>query len=205
MTEEQRIQLNKVNAEIKRAYALSRRKKWEKLSGNLDPKTPDSRLWRIAKGLNREDIMSERTNTILDPAGYMTHNDKDAANALATHYQKIGSLDFSETDRHTQRKARAVSTVAVPLTLKRSFLPRNFHCRKLEQALPQMDWTKSPGPDGLHGRMIEHLGPVERQSLLDIFNLSWRNGRLPRDWKRAIIIPIKKQESRLAHQKAIYL
>ncbi|GBO09473.1 putative RNA-directed DNA polymerase from transposon X-element [Araneus ventricosus] len=40
--------------------------------------------------------------------------------------------------------------------------------------------------------MIEHLGPVGRQSLLDIFNLSWRNGRLPRDWKRAIIIPIKK-------------
>ncbi|GBL86271.1 putative RNA-directed DNA polymerase from transposon BS [Araneus ventricosus] len=55
-----------------------------------------------------------------------------------------------------------------------------------------MDWTKSPGPDGLHGRMIEHLGPVGRQILLDIFNLSWRDGRLPRDWKRAIIIPIKK-------------
>ncbi|GBM54939.1 putative RNA-directed DNA polymerase from transposon X-element [Araneus ventricosus] len=40
--------------------------------------------------------------------------------------------------------------------------------------------------------MIEHLGLVGRQSLLDIFNLPWRDGRLPRDWKRAIVIPIKK-------------
>ncbi|GBO09474.1 hypothetical protein AVEN_137416-1 [Araneus ventricosus] len=139
MTEEQRIQLNKVNAEIKRAYALSRRKKWEKLCGNLDPKTPDSRLWRIAKGLNRVDIMSERTNTILDPAGYMTHNDKDAANALATHYQKIGSLDCSETDRHTQRKARAVVHGFRTTDSKEIIFTKEFSFQELEQALSQMD------------------------------------------------------------------
>ncbi|GBN89813.1 hypothetical protein AVEN_149829-1 [Araneus ventricosus] len=170
----------------------SRRKKWEKLCVNLDPKTPDSRLCRIAKGFNREDIMSERTNTILDPAGYMTHNDKDTANALATHYQKIGSLDFSETDRHTQRKSRAVVHGCRNTDSKEVIFTKEFSLQELEQALSQMDWTKSPGPDGWHGRMIEHLGPVGRHSLLDIFNLSWRNGRLPRDWKRAIIIPIKK-------------
>ncbi|GBN66478.1 hypothetical protein AVEN_258862-1 [Araneus ventricosus] len=122
----------------------------------------------------------------------MTHKDKDAANALATHYQKIGSLDFSETDRHTQRKARAVVQDCRTTDSKEVIFTKEFSLQELEQAPSQMDWTKSPDPDGLHGRMIEHLGPVGRQSLLDIFNLSWRNGRLPRDWKRAIIIPIKK-------------
>ncbi|GBO10862.1 hypothetical protein AVEN_256844-1 [Araneus ventricosus] len=122
----------------------------------------------------------------------MTHNDKDAANALAIHYQKIGSLDFSETDRHTQRKARAVAHGCRTTDSKEVIFTKEFSLQVLEQALFQMDWTKSPGPDGLHGRMIEHLGPVGRQSLLDIFNLSWRDGRLPRYWKRAIIIPIKK-------------
>ncbi|GBO44121.1 hypothetical protein AVEN_162059-1 [Araneus ventricosus] len=146
MTEEQRIQLNKVNAEIKRAYALSRRKKWEKLCGNLDPKTPDSRLWRIAKGLNREDTISERTNTILEPAGYMTHNDKDVANALTTHYQKIGSLDFSETDRNTQRKARAVVHGRRTTDSKEAIFTKEFSLQELEQVLSQMDWTEISWP-----------------------------------------------------------
>ncbi|GFV41467.1 probable RNA-directed DNA polymerase from transposon BS [Trichonephila clavipes] len=40
--------------------------------------------------------------------------------------------------------------------------------------------------------MIGHLGPHGMQKLLDIFNFSWKIGRLPRDWKRAIIIPTLK-------------
>ncbi|GFV09623.1 putative RNA-directed DNA polymerase from transposon BS [Trichonephila clavipes] len=55
-----------------------------------------------------------------------------------------------------------------------------------------MDLRKSRGPDGILGFMIGHLGPHGMQKLLDIFNFSWKIGRLPRDWKRAIIIPILK-------------
>ncbi|GFV76773.1 probable RNA-directed DNA polymerase from transposon BS [Trichonephila clavipes] len=67
-----------------------------------------------------------------------------------------------------------------------------FTLRELNFALRAMDLRKSPGPDGIHGFMIGHLGPHDMQKLLDIFNFSWKIGRLPRDWKRAIIIPILK-------------
>ncbi|GFV48324.1 putative RNA-directed DNA polymerase from transposon BS [Trichonephila clavipes] len=40
--------------------------------------------------------------------------------------------------------------------------------------------------------MITHLGPSGTQRLLDIFNQSWKSGRLPHEWKRATIIPIRK-------------
>ncbi|GFV97721.1 RNase H domain-containing protein [Trichonephila clavipes] len=55
-----------------------------------------------------------------------------------------------------------------------------------------MDLSKSPSPDDIHGVMIDHLGPHGMQRLLDLFSLSWRLGRLPRVWRRAIIIPILK-------------
>ncbi|GFT63739.1 putative RNA-directed DNA polymerase from transposon BS [Trichonephila clavipes] len=55
-----------------------------------------------------------------------------------------------------------------------------------------LDLTKSPGPDGIFGRMLENLGHRGKLRLLDIINLSWKIGRLPAEWKRAIIIPIKK-------------
>ncbi|GFV29605.1 probable RNA-directed DNA polymerase from transposon X-element [Trichonephila clavipes] len=40
--------------------------------------------------------------------------------------------------------------------------------------------------------MLENLGHRGKLRLLDIINLSWKIGRLPSEWKRAIIIPIKK-------------
>ncbi|GFS99065.1 putative RNA-directed DNA polymerase from transposon BS [Trichonephila clavipes] len=55
-----------------------------------------------------------------------------------------------------------------------------------------MDLRKSPGPDGIHGFMIGHLEPHVMQKLLDILNFSWNISRLPRDRKRAVIIPILK-------------
>ncbi|GFU80275.1 probable RNA-directed DNA polymerase from transposon BS [Trichonephila clavipes] len=67
-----------------------------------------------------------------------------------------------------------------------------FTLREINFALRAMDLRKSPGPDGIHGFMIGHLGPHGIQKLLDIFNFSWKIGRLPRDWKRATIIPILK-------------
>ncbi|UYV77421.1 hypothetical protein LAZ67_15000963, partial [Cordylochernes scorpioides] len=46
--------------------------------------------------------------------------------------------------------------------------------------------------DGIHGQMISNLGKNGKEILLDIFNNSWKTGKLPQDWKTATIIPIKK-------------
>ncbi|UYV64376.1 EAF1 [Cordylochernes scorpioides] len=54
------------------------------------------------------------------------------------------------------------------------------------------DLNKTPGPDGIHGQMISNLGKNGKEKLLDIFNNSWKTGKLPQDWKTATIIPIKK-------------
>ncbi|GFX44948.1 putative RNA-directed DNA polymerase from transposon BS [Trichonephila clavipes] len=63
---------------------------------------------------------------------------------------------------------------------------------KLEMAMKDIDLTKSPELDGINGQMLSHLGTHARLRLLDIFNLAWNTGCLPRDWKKAIIVPIKK-------------
>ncbi|UYV60337.1 hypothetical protein LAZ67_1000868 [Cordylochernes scorpioides] len=64
-------------------------------------------------------------------------------------------------------------------------IPRDY-------ALENTDLNKTPGPDGIHGQMISNLGKNGKEKLLDIFNNSWKSGKLPQDWKTATIIPIKK-------------
>ncbi|GBM87898.1 Cytochrome P450 1A1 [Araneus ventricosus] len=51
---------------------------------------------------------------------------------------------------------------------------------------------KSPGPDGIQGEFLENIGPYGRERLLHIFNLSWKAGVLPKQWKTAVIIPVHK-------------
>ena len=41
--------------------------------------------------------------------------------------------------------------------------------------------------------MITHLDTAARLKLLEIFNLSWEEGRVPQMWKEAIMIPIHKK------------
>ncbi|GFV07002.1 hypothetical protein TNCV_2085631 [Trichonephila clavipes] len=57
-----------------------------------------------------------------------------------------------------------------------------------------MDLGKYLGPYGIHGDMIEHLGPHGMQRHLDLFNFPWRMGQLLREWRRAIIISILKMD-----------
>ncbi|UYV85154.1 hypothetical protein LAZ67_X004755, partial [Cordylochernes scorpioides] len=86
------------------------------------------------------------------------------------------------------------------LITKRNELQKNTHnifhekinMKELDYALENTDLNKTPGPDGIHGQMISNLGKNGKEKLLDIFNNSWKTGKLPQDWKTATIIPIKK-------------
>ncbi|GFT08625.1 probable RNA-directed DNA polymerase from transposon BS [Trichonephila clavipes] len=71
-------------------------------------------------------------------------------------------------------------------------LTRKFSSQELLSGLALLDLTKSPGPDGLLGQMLENLGLIGKQRLLDIINHSYSCGKLPADWKRATVIPIRK-------------
>ncbi|GIY04357.1 putative RNA-directed DNA polymerase from transposon BS [Caerostris darwini] len=48
-----RIELNKINAEIKREYCSIKQSNWQDLCKSLDYKTPNTRLWRLAKNLTK--------------------------------------------------------------------------------------------------------------------------------------------------------
>ncbi|UYV74125.1 K02A2.6-like [Cordylochernes scorpioides] len=102
--------------------------KWKQTCENLNPRTPNTKLWHLAKQIDRAQPQTENTNMIKNTDGTPATNDKNAANLL----------------------------------------------------------------DGIHGQMISNLGKNCKERLLDIFNNSWKTGKLPQDWKTEAIIPIKK-------------
>ena len=56
-----------------------------------------------------------------------------------------------------------------------------------------MEYKKAPGPDGITGDMLKHLGSSAKSAVLKIFNQSWTTGFVPPIRKEAEVVPIQKK------------
>ncbi|GFW00860.1 probable RNA-directed DNA polymerase from transposon BS [Trichonephila clavipes] len=134
----------------------------------------------------------EECNTIIDDNRQISSDNKTSANLLGSYYQKTSKLTFNAMDKDTENYARKLVHACRSSEYGIPIFKEFFTMQELNIALSTLDPSKSPGPDNIHDQMISRLSDGGKKSLLEIFNLFWRLGRLPRDWKKALIIPIRK-------------
>ncbi|UYV73474.1 hypothetical protein LAZ67_10003563 [Cordylochernes scorpioides] len=187
-----RTELNIVNAKIKRLYVNMKREKWKQTCENLNPRNPNTKLWHLAKQIDRAQPQTENTNMIKNTDGTPATNDKNAANLLGNSFQISNKIKFEIKDKKVEKKARKIIHDCKNFTSTHNIFHEKINMKELDYALENTDLNKTPGPDGIHGQMISNLGKNGKEILLDIFNNSWKTGKLPQDWKTATIIPIKK-------------
>ncbi|UYV69858.1 hypothetical protein LAZ67_7000980 [Cordylochernes scorpioides] len=187
-----RTELNIVNTKIKRLYVNMKREKWKQTCENLNPRNPNTKLWHLAKQIDRAQPQTENTNMIKNTDGTPATNDKNAANLLGNSYQISSKIKFEIKDKKVEKKARKIIHDCKNVTSTHNIFHEKINMKELDYALENTDLNKTPGPDGIHGQMISNLGKNGKEKLLDIFNNSWKTGKLPQDWKTATIIPIKK-------------
>ena len=66
----------------------------------------------------------------------------------------------------------------------------------IKKRLLKLKASKSPGPDGLHPRILKELANEISEPLQDTFTTSLREGKLPEDWRIAHTTPIHKKGSK---------
>ncbi|UYV62614.1 hypothetical protein LAZ67_2001324 [Cordylochernes scorpioides] len=196
-----KTELNIVNAKIKRLYVNMKREKWKQTCENLNPRNPNTKLWHLAKQIDRAQPQTENTNMIKNTDGTPATNDKNAANLLGNSYQISSKIKFEIKDKKVEKKARKIIHDCKNITSTHNIFHEKINMKELDYALENTDLNKTPGPDGIHGQMISNLGKNGKERLLDIFNNSWKTGKLPQDWKTATIIPIKKLDKSADDQK----
>ncbi|GIY32229.1 putative RNA-directed DNA polymerase from transposon BS [Caerostris darwini] len=148
-----RIELNKINAEIKREYCSIKQSNWQDLCKSLDYKTPNIRLWRLAKKLEKIQPQVENTNSITGTNGTSTVNDKETADALGNYYSEESKLALGRENKKTGRATRKlIRSCRVPASNELFNIP--ITSSELLYAIQQLDFKKSPGPDGIHGQFI---------------------------------------------------
>ena len=63
---------------------------------------------------------------------------------------------------------------------------------EVEHYLNDLDTSKAYGPDGIPPRLLKECSKEISSSLCSLFNKSIETGRVPREWKKANVIPIHK-------------
>ncbi|GBM03393.1 putative RNA-directed DNA polymerase from transposon BS, partial [Araneus ventricosus] len=118
--------------------------------------------------------------------------DQEAAEELGKFYSNESRLTFGREDKKVGILARNLVKTCRQVSTSNQVFSDYFTTSELMYAIQQMDNNKSPGPDGIHGKFLENIGPHGRERLLYIFNLLWKVGVLPKQWKTAVIIPVRK-------------
>ena len=97
---------------------------------------------------------------------------------------------FYETlynDSSTQHSIDDSSELSIP----------SFTISEVENAIRQLKYGKAPGIDGIHSELLSYGGRPIAEQLLKLFNQILRTGKIPENFKKAIIVVIFKKGDRL--------
>jgi ribonuclease HI len=179
--------LQQAKAKFLKAKIQARRTSWREKTASLNLEKDGTKLWKLTKQMNDEAGSERGTTTLIDGDSLLTG--KQAANKFADNYEDVSNIHISrERLREVRREERERTTG----NTKEKVMEKDLTLSELHTALRQLKTKKSPGPDGITNEMLTHLGRFATSKLLDIYNLSWREGKLPQIWREATMIPIHK-------------
>ena len=181
---------------LSRAKSLFNREKnnatracWHEKTNSLNLERGSGALWKLTQSLNDDNRNTGCTVLKVDEE---IHTGKKAANTFARMYKDVSN---SRMNRSRVKEIRKETRLLRPTTAKPTSrsMTEIFSINELRIATRKLKLKKSPGPDRIHNEMLKHLGKKAQNHLLDIFNQSWSQGKVPDCWKEAEIIPILKK------------
>ena len=112
------------------------------------------------------------------------------ANELNQHFVSVGP-DMASSLGTAAASGRRL-TPRPPRVVSGAFRVRPATLTELSSALQRMRNSKSSGTDGITVAMLKQTFPVVGPHLLRLVNQTIRTGKLPDDWKAAVVTPLFK-------------
>ncbi|CAG2245306.1 unnamed protein product [Mytilus edulis] len=185
-SQENNIKLQQSKAKHLKTKLECQRRGWREKTSSLNMEKDTTKLWNLTKALNDEGSKGQKI-TLEDEGKTITG--KAAANAFAK-----GNKEVSNTNIPTSRKKEIRTEIRErQKTPAHEIMQTDITMSEMKQSIRKLKKKKSPGPDNITNEMLQHLGNSSLNTLLDIFNLSWRQGQVPQCWKEAIMMPILKK------------
>ena len=157
----------------RRSEALTREKE---ISSEV--KTNPKKFWSYVR---QKTTIREATPALIKPNGMLTDTDDEKAEMLSNFFSSVFT-DKPPGNWEISPPPTASIDDNLELTMN-----------DIREELNRLDTSKSPGPDGIHPRVLFELREFILKPLLIIFQTSWETNKLPKDWKMANISVIFKK------------
>ena len=185
--EEQRNQYQQARDTLFDTIKSSKRKAWREFASTLSPRTPSSKVWGVLKSID-----GRKKQKLPDVP--LTAGDKKAITKLEKADLSVKTYAANSHVR-IPREAQKTAYTAVRKAIKKNPttpLDEPFSSAELHEALRQTK-LKCPGEDQVHPLLLKSLPEEGKAALLQILNRSWLEGKVPSQWRRALIIPVLKK------------
>jgi len=175
--------LRKVDYETREILKHARSDHWFEWCCGLNAHTPLAEIW---KQINRATGRA-RTAEPLHP-----FPQRKADQLIETFVARSdGSESTVKSKGILRRKAPERHKAFVEACRVPADTDRPYTADELASSLKRTRDT-APGSDGIRGSQLARLGPAARNELLNVYNTSHDEGRLPDQWREAQIVPIPK-------------
>ena len=154
----------------------------EKMRSNFeddsDPSLISKKFWRHVKSSSN----STRIPETIHYKGRFRNNNSDQAELFNSFFEEQFSdksnYDIRINFRNDDLRDYVISTADV-----RSLLMR-------------INPNKSPGPDGIHGKVLKNCAVSLSYPLSQLYTTSFKTGTIPDEWKLANVVPVFKKEDK---------
>lgn len=172
----------------RRTIKSAKRNSWREYCASLAGDTPISNLWSTVKKMNG--VTRKLDVPVLVVENVTAVSPAEKANLLVETFRKVHSSDNVDQDSRNVRD-QSLGGIVPPQDLMCADFNVFFSLDELKRAIAKGRRT-APGLDNVHYEMLEHVSDILLEELLSLMNEIWRQGRLPKLWKHAVVIPVLK-------------
>lgn len=179
----------KCRALARKRIRIAKRLSWQKFVNNLGQNEDPQKIWRNIKAI--QGIVRFKEITTIITNGQCFSEPLEIANILANHFSTT-----SQTNQYSNNFINIKTTTEnMPFMNQNCFsnngYNKEFNINQLTQIMKTCRGS-TPGPDGIHYKMLTNLNIKSKLFLLKFYNNLWTNHTFPNEWLIADVIPINK-------------
>ena len=181
--EEARQLYKEARLEAKRMVRRAKNEEWVQLGKELenDAKGNQQRFWAR---LNESRRTKESMARINDKNGQVLSEETEVIGRWREHFEGL----FQEAVPPYQAMQHSEATPEDDLEIMKE---------EVRRGVKRLKMGKAPGICGIVPEMLKAGGEVVVDWMAKVFNMVWREGEAPRDWKNAVIVPVYKKGIKL--------
>lgn len=185
------INYQRKRAQARRIVKEAKRKYWQTFCSSPGRDTQLGDVWNMLKKMNG--IYQANNIPVLIGEGRTAVTQEEKAELLVQTFKKVYSNENLDGNYRERRKEilEQKQDIYNQKPNGHTALDATFEMFELKRVLTQVTHT-APGQDKVCYMMFKYADEVVLRAVLGLFNKVWIEGKLPREWKHAVIIPIAK-------------